>query len=117
MFNEAIASELPIIALEPPPGSERAQYRLLKEWNVGCAVRTLDELVERVEGVIEQPHLLEEMRRQMRAHQSPGVSQRIARWLVKALSDQDHDRVHANRELELYALSATSEPYRSLSAE
>ena len=27
MFNEAIASELPIIALEPPPGAERGTIR------------------------------------------------------------------------------------------
>jgi processive 1,2-diacylglycerol beta-glucosyltransferase len=117
MFNEAIAAELPIIALEPPPGAERVQYRLLEEWNVGCAVRTLDEVVERVEGLLEQPHLLEKMRQQARAHQSPDVSQRIASWLVKALSEQDHDPVYANREAELYALCASSEQYRSLSAE
>jgi UDP-N-acetylglucosamine:LPS N-acetylglucosamine transferase len=109
MFNEAIAAELPIIALEPPPGAERVQYRLLEEWNVGCAVRTLDEVVERVEGLLEQPHLLEKMRQQARAHQSPDVSKRIASWLVNALSEHGHDPVYANREAELYALCASSE--------
>jgi UDP-N-acetylglucosamine:LPS N-acetylglucosamine transferase len=117
MFNEAIASELPIIALEPQPGAERVQYRLLEEWKVGCAVRTLDEVVERVEGLLEQPHLLENMRQQARAHQSPDVSQRIANWLLKALSEQDNDPVYANREAELYALCASSEQYRSVAAE
>ena len=116
MFNEAIASELPIIALEPPPGAERVQYRLLEEWNVGCAVRTLDEVVERVEGLLEQPHLLENMRQQARAHQSPDVSQRIASWLVKALNAQNHDSVFGNREEELYALGASSAQYRSFAA-
>jgi UDP-N-acetylglucosamine:LPS N-acetylglucosamine transferase len=117
MFNEAIASELPIIALEPPPGSERAQYRKLEEWKVGCAVRTLAEVVERVECLLDQPQLLEAMRRQARAHQSPEVSERIARWLTEELSEQDHDPVYANREAELYALCASSERYRSLAAE
>lgn len=117
MFNEAIASELPIIALEPPPGAERVQYRLLEEWNVGCAVQTLDQVVDRVEGLLGYPQLLETMRRKARAHQSPDVSQRIARWLVSAVSAQDHDPVHANREAELYALCASSESCRSLSAE
>ncbi|MDQ2936048.1 MAG: hypothetical protein M3R67_00910, partial [Acidobacteriota bacterium] len=88
MFNEALASKLPIIALEPPPGAERVQYRLLEEWNVGCAVRTLDEVGERVERLLENPHLLEQMRRQARAHQSPDVSQRIARWLVESVNEQ-----------------------------
>jgi processive 1,2-diacylglycerol beta-glucosyltransferase len=88
MFNEAIASELPIIALEPPPGSERVQYRLLQEWNVGCAVQTVDQVVDRVEGLLEYPRLLEAMREQARAHQSPDVSQRIARWLVESIKEE-----------------------------
>jgi len=84
MFNEAIASELPIIAMEPPPGAERVQYRLLDEWQVGCAVQTVDEVVERVAHLISEPQLLEEMRRRARAHRTFGVSQRIAQWLVAA---------------------------------
>lgn len=84
MFNEAIASELPIIALEPPPGSERVQYRLLEEWQVGCAVHSLDAVVERVGHLLTHPELLEQMRQNARAHQTLGVSQRIARWLVEA---------------------------------
>jgi processive 1,2-diacylglycerol beta-glucosyltransferase len=83
MFNEAIASELPIIALEPPPGSERVQYRLLDEWQVGCAVRTLDEVVNQTGRLLSEPQLLEEMRRRARAHRTLGASQRIARWLVE----------------------------------
>jgi processive 1,2-diacylglycerol beta-glucosyltransferase len=86
MFNEAIASELPIIALEPPPGAERVQYRLLEEWKVGCAVRTLDEVTEVVQRLLSQPQLLAEMREQSRSHYRSGVSQRIARWLVRTIS-------------------------------
>jgi len=84
MFNEAIASELPILAMEPPPGAERVQYRLLEEWQVGCAVRSLDEVVERVGHLLVHPELLEQMRQKARAHRTFGVSQRIARWLVEA---------------------------------
>jgi processive 1,2-diacylglycerol beta-glucosyltransferase len=83
MFNEAIASELPIIAMEPPPGAERIQYELLDEWKVGCAVRSLDEVVERVSSLLAQPELLEQMRQRARTHRTPGASQRIARWLVE----------------------------------
>ncbi len=84
MFNEAIASELPIIALEPPPGSERVQYRLLEEWQIGRAVRTLDQVVEQVSGLISQPKLLAKLRAQSRKRFEPGVSQRIARWICQA---------------------------------
>jgi processive 1,2-diacylglycerol beta-glucosyltransferase len=90
MFNEAIASELPIIALEPPPGAERAQYRLLGEWKVGCAVRTLDEVVEHVARLLLEPHLLAEMREQSRAHYRPGVSQRIAQWICEAAAREEN---------------------------
>jgi UDP-N-acetylglucosamine:LPS N-acetylglucosamine transferase len=88
MFNEAIASELPIIALEPPPGAERVQYRLLDEWKVGCAVRTLDEVIERVARLLRQPFELFEMREQARAHRKPDVSRRIAEWLVETINTQ-----------------------------
>jgi len=88
MFHEAIASELPIIAMEPPPGAERVQYRLLEEWNVGCAVRTLDEVVDRVRYLLSRPASLEEMRQHSRAHRTVGVSQRIVHWLVETIDEQ-----------------------------
>jgi processive 1,2-diacylglycerol beta-glucosyltransferase len=88
MFNEAIASELPIIALEPPPGAERVQYRLLEEWKVGCAVRTLDEVVERVARLLAHPQEIDSMREQARRRRKRDVSGRIARWLIDAISEQ-----------------------------
>jgi processive 1,2-diacylglycerol beta-glucosyltransferase len=117
MFNEAIASELPVIALEPPPGAEQVQYRLLEKWKVGFAVHTLDEVVERVERLLKQPDLLENMRQQARAHRSHDVSQRIASWLVKAMSEQDHASVYVNRQAELEPLSEGPEQYRGFATE
>ena len=108
MFNEAIASELPIIALEPPPGAERVQYRLLEEWNVGCAVRTVDEVVERVESLLSHPKVIHEMRERAREHQKPDVARRIARWLQNTLGGQGPDLNCPDRERELYALGAAS---------
>jgi processive 1,2-diacylglycerol beta-glucosyltransferase len=91
MFNEAIASELPIIALEPPPGSERVQYRLLEEWKIGRAVRTLDEVAEQVARLLAHPQEIDAMREQARQRRKPDVSGRIARWLVKAMSERTTD--------------------------
>jgi processive 1,2-diacylglycerol beta-glucosyltransferase len=88
MFNEAIATELPIIALEPPPGAERTQYRLLDEWKVGRGVRTLDEVVETVSRLLAQPQEIQAMREQARARRKPGVAGRIARWLVEATNQR-----------------------------
>jgi processive 1,2-diacylglycerol beta-glucosyltransferase len=47
-FDEAIASELPMVVLPPPPGSEQIQYRLLREWGVGRPVQTLDDMASAV---------------------------------------------------------------------
>jgi processive 1,2-diacylglycerol beta-glucosyltransferase len=113
MFNEAIASDLPIIALEPPPGSERVQYRLLEEWKVGCAVRTLDEAVERVESLLAQPYLLDEMREQTRAHCRRFATARIADWLKEALDAQSSNRVQEDNEAKHYSLWASSQTYRT----
>ena len=61
-FDEAVAAELPLVALEPPPGSERVQYRLLDKWNVGRAVRTIDEMVEVIVRLLASPGELAMMR-------------------------------------------------------
>jgi processive 1,2-diacylglycerol beta-glucosyltransferase len=81
MFNEAVASELPIVALEPPPGAERVQYRLLKEWRVGCPVRTIEEVVETVADLLAHPQKLSDMRDAARARRKLDAARRIARWL------------------------------------
>jgi UDP-N-acetylglucosamine:LPS N-acetylglucosamine transferase len=91
MFNEAIAAELPIIALEPQPGAERVQYRLLEEWKVGRAVHMLDEVAAEVKRLLSQPHEIQAMREAARAHRTTDVSGRIARWLVEAINRKPLD--------------------------
>jgi len=85
MFNEALATGLPIIALEPPPGAERVQYRLLEEWRVGRAVRTLDEMAGAVARMLAQPDEIEAMRANALAHRKLDAASRIARWLDEEL--------------------------------
>lgn len=79
-FDEAMAAELPLISLKPPPGSERIQYRLLNEWKIGRAVRTLDELVEWVAHLLDNARELDAMRGQARARRQTDAAMRIARW-------------------------------------
>jgi processive 1,2-diacylglycerol beta-glucosyltransferase len=88
MFNEALASLLPIVALEPPPGAERVQYRLLEEWQVGRPVRTLDEMTEVVEDLLTHPQKLSLMHEQARARRKLDAAQRIARWLTEAIAER-----------------------------
>ncbi len=65
-FDEAMAAELPLVALQPPPGSERVQYELLETWGVGIAVSTIDELVAAVSRLLSEEHTLAGMRLQAR---------------------------------------------------
>lgn len=81
-FDEAMASELPLIALEPPPGSERVQYRLLEMWGVGRAVSTLSEMTEAVTELLSSPSQLEAMRRAAHERQKTEAAESIARWLL-----------------------------------
>jgi processive 1,2-diacylglycerol beta-glucosyltransferase len=61
-FDEAVARTLPVVALEPPPGSERVQYRLLDEWGVGRPVRSLRDMAETVDGLLTDAGALHAMR-------------------------------------------------------
>ena len=82
-FDEAMAMELPLIGLEPPPGSERVQYKLLDEWGTGRAVRDMEQLVETVSELLTQREKLETMRRQAREHSKANAASLIARWLLR----------------------------------
>jgi processive 1,2-diacylglycerol beta-glucosyltransferase len=86
IFNEAIASALPLVALEPPPGAERIQYRLLEAWQVGRAVKTMDEMCEAVKDLLAHPQKLGVMREQARARQKLDAASRIASWIVEAIN-------------------------------
>jgi len=80
-FDEAIATELPIVALEPPPGSEQVQYRLLDRWGVGRAVRGLDEMAAAVERLLTSRAELEALRAAAARRRSPDAANRIAQWI------------------------------------
>ncbi|HJQ34330.1 MAG TPA: hypothetical protein VJ866_19275 [Pyrinomonadaceae bacterium] len=87
-FNEALAVGLPLVAPEPPPGSERVQHRLLEEWGVGRAVRTTDEAVAEAARLLSTPRALEAMRARAKERARPDAAPRIARWLDAALNSR-----------------------------
>ena len=60
------ACALPLIALLPPPGSERVQYQLLEKWETGCAVQTIEEAAQTVEKLLKNPRRLTRMRENAR---------------------------------------------------
>lgn len=83
-FDEAIASGLPLVSLPPPPGSERVQYRLLDEWNVGRGVRDLDELATVLTRLLGDAGELAALRASVAGRRIGGAAGSIARWLRDA---------------------------------
>ncbi len=81
-FDEAMAAELPIVALEPPPGSERVQYKLLSQWRVGRPVGTLGEMADVVKSLLLNRSELEAMRKRARDRRLTGAADGIAQWLI-----------------------------------
>jgi processive 1,2-diacylglycerol beta-glucosyltransferase len=83
-FDEAVATRLPIVALEPPPGSERAQHRQLDGWGVGRAVRGLDQMAQVVERLLTGGSELNAMRTAADRWEGRDAAGAIARWLSEA---------------------------------
>jgi processive 1,2-diacylglycerol beta-glucosyltransferase len=95
-FDEAIVAEIPIVALEPPPGSERVQYQLLDEWGVGSAVRTVDEMADTIARLLGHSAELEDMRERARGRRLIGAGDRFAHWLkTKCCVAQDRPELSA----------------------
>jgi len=87
-FDEAMATELPLVGLEPPPGSERVQYRLLDEWGTGRAVRDIEQLVETVSELLTQREKLEALRQRAREHSKANAASLIAHWALRQISPE-----------------------------
>lgn len=99
-FDEALASELPLVALEPPPGSERVQYELLDEWGTGRAARTLGQMVEAVADLLAHTEKLEAMRAKAREHRRTDAASLVTRWVLGRSSDGDAPDAVRAREVE-----------------
>lgn len=84
-FYEAMACNLPIIALEPPPGAERIQYNLLEKFGVGRAVKTVSDVSNVVAELLANETLLMEMRRKTEIFGHSQAAENIAFWLEEKI--------------------------------
>lgn len=91
-FDEALAAELPLVGLTPPPGSERVQHKLLDELGTGRAVGTIEEVVEAVSDLILHKNKLERLRENARAHKKTEAAPLIARWIVERIAPHEKTR-------------------------
>lgn len=87
-FSEAMSVGLPLVALPPPPGSEQVQSKLLDEWGVGCAVRTLDEMAEAVTRLLRDDAVSTSVRERARIFNRPDAATHIARWITAQVERQ-----------------------------
>ena len=86
-FDEAVACELPLVSLPPPPGSEEVQYALLDRWNVGRAVRDLDQLEEVCARLFADGGELAAMRDAARSRGRQHAAQQASRWVCGSATD------------------------------
>lgn len=84
-FDEAIACGLPIVALLPPPGSERIQYELLERWGTGRAVRSVRDAVQTVETLLCNPTELSRMRVNASFFRQSNAAEQLVGWLIDRL--------------------------------
>ena len=84
-FDEAIACGLPIIALLPPPGSERVQYELLELWGTGRAVQTVHEAVRTLGNLLSNPEELSRMRVNASFFRQTNAAGKLVEWLGEKL--------------------------------
>ncbi|MGI9035306.1 MAG: MGDG synthase family glycosyltransferase [Pyrinomonadaceae bacterium] len=80
-FYEALACALPIVALEPPPGAERAQYNLLENFGTGRAVKTVAEMSKAVGELLDNKKSLQKMRAQTEVFGQTQAAAKLAEWL------------------------------------
>lgn len=85
-FDEAIACRLPIVAPDPPPGSERVQHRLLEAWGLGRAVGSLDEMAAVVADLLAGRESCQAMRRAAAARAGEDAAGSIAGWLIETVA-------------------------------
>src|SRR5207249_8403846 len=78
MFDEAVASGLPVVALDPPPGAERLQHALLDKWGVGRAVRSMDDLADTVSELLHDPSQLAWMRKNALGRKPQNAARHVA---------------------------------------
>ncbi|HEY0427799.1 MAG TPA: glycosyltransferase [Pyrinomonadaceae bacterium] len=84
-FDEACACGLPIIALPPPPGSERAQYELLEKLGIGCAVKTPAEAAQVAAELLKNRIDLERMRKNADEFARREAAANLALWIKEKL--------------------------------
>ena len=88
-YYEAMACGLPLVALEPPPGAERVQYRMLETGKTGRAVKTPEEMAAAVSELSVSKELTAQMRRNAaKFSRTPSASLKLAAWLNERIGEK-----------------------------
>ncbi len=71
----------PEMCIRHRPGAERLQYNLLEKWNVGRAVRTVDEAARVVNDLLVHREKLDELRKNAASLTRTNAAENLAMWL------------------------------------
>jgi processive 1,2-diacylglycerol beta-glucosyltransferase len=82
--TEALNSHLPMLVFDAPPGDERRLCQLIETtWQTGYWVKGLDELVPRINQLLNQPEELARLRTNTMRHARPHAARGAAETILK----------------------------------
>ena len=82
--TEALNCHVPMVVFDAPPGDERRLCRMIEEnWQTGCWVKRVDELVPRINRLLEQPDELARLRDRTSRYARPTAARAAAEAILR----------------------------------
>ena len=83
--SESLAKAVPMVVLEPIPGQEAGNARLLKERNTSFFLGVPSDIRTILKGILDYPVVLEEKKRSIRQLAKPDAAVELAKFALKRI--------------------------------
>lgn len=80
--TESLASNLPIVIINPIPGQEEENASFLENNDVGIWIKKQDDIKERLESILKNPKKLDEMKNHIRELSKPNSTENICKTIL-----------------------------------
>lgn len=80
--TESLASNLPIVIINPIPGQEEENASFLENNGVGIWIKKQDDIKERLESILRNPKKLDEMKHHIRELSKPNSTENICKTIL-----------------------------------
>ncbi len=80
--TESLASNLPIVIINPIPGQEEENASFLENNGVGIWIKKYDNIKERLESILRNPKKLSEMKNRIRELSKPNSTENICKTIL-----------------------------------